>query len=141
MTKVDFYFNVTDKLAKSVELCERAIIKGRQLTIFTQDVAMSDLLQQQLWQQSPSSFLTNAHSHALEGSFSAIVLDSTGEHLLQDDVLINLQAQHPPFFSRFRHLIEIVSMDEADKVAARVRFKFYKDRGYAIKTTDVAVSL
>jgi DNA polymerase-3 subunit chi len=61
--------------------------------------------------------------------------------LLQDDVLINLQAQHPPFFSRFRHLIEIVSMDEADKVAARVRFKFYKDRGYAIKTTDVAVSL
>jgi DNA polymerase-3 subunit chi len=140
MTKVDFYFNVADKLAKSVELCERATLKGRQLTIFTQDAAMSDLLQQQLWQYSPSSFLTNAQSHTPESAFSAIVLDSTGEHLMQDDVLINLQAQHPPFFSRFRHLIEIVSTDEADKVAARVRFNFYKDRGYTIKTTDVAVS-
>lgn len=140
MTKVDFYFNVADKLAKSVELCERATLKGRQLTIFTQDVAMSDILQQKLWQHTPSSFLTNAPSYAPESIFSTIVLDSTGEHLMQDDVLINLQAQHPPFFSRFRHLIEIVSTDEADKIAARVRFKFYKDRGYTIKTTDVAVS-
>ena len=138
MTRVDFYFNVPDKLAKSVELCERAVNKGRQLTIFTLNESMNAQLQQRLWQHSFTSFLTNAQAHEPGSIFSAIVLDANGENLLQDDVLINLQSQHPPFFSRFRHLIEIVSLDEADKMAARARFKFYKDRGYQIKSTDVA---
>lgn len=137
MTRVEFYVNVPDKLAKSVELCERAVNKGRQLTIFTQNDEMSQALQRQLWHFSGASFLTNALAHEPSSVFSAIVLDSLGEQLLQDDVLINLQNQHPPFFSRFRHLIEIVSEDEADKIAARTRYKFYKDRGYQIKTTDV----
>lgn len=137
MTRVEFYVNVPDKLAKSVELCERAVNKGRQLTIFTQNDEMNQVLQRQLWQLSGTSFLTNALPHEPSSTFSAIVLDALGEQLLQDDVLINLQEQPPPFFGRFRHLIEIVSLDEADKMAARIRYKFYKDRGYQIKTTDV----
>ncbi len=141
MTRVDFYFNVEDKLAKSVELCKKVTDKGRQLTIYTQNNAMNDVLGQALWGGSPASFLTNAQSHEQAAEFSSIVLDSTGERLLQDDVLINLQAQNPPFFSRFRHLIELVGMDEDDKRAARIRFKFYKDRGYTIKTVDVLASL
>ncbi|MGB4811895.1 MAG: DNA polymerase III subunit chi [Methylophilaceae bacterium] len=138
MTRVDFYFNVSNKLTKSVELCDKAIQKGHLLTIFTQDDSMNAHLQKALWQVSATSFLTNAEPHDPSSVFSAIILDSTGDNLLQDDVLINLQTQHPPFFSRFRHLIEIVTTDEADKMAARVRFKFYKDRGYQIKSTDVA---
>ncbi|HOY69692.1 MAG TPA: DNA polymerase III subunit chi [Methylotenera sp.] len=137
MTRVEFYVNVPDRLAKSVELCARAVNKGRQITIFTPDESTSAQLQQQLWQHSATSFFTNAQQHEPSSIFSAIVLDALGEQLLQDDVLINLQEQHPPFFSRFRHLIEIVSEDAADKMAARIRYKFYKDRGYHIKTTDV----
>jgi len=59
------------------------------------------------------------------------------EQLIHDDVLVNLQAQHPPFFSRFRRLIEIVGVDEEDKAAARIRYRFYRDRGYEIKSFDV----
>lgn len=137
MTRVEFYVNVPDRLVKSVELCARAVNKGRQITIFTPDESISAQLQQQLWQHSATSFFTNAQRHEPSSIFSAIVLDALGEQLLQDDVLINLQEQHPPFFSRFRHLIEIVSENDADKMAARIRYKFYKDRGYHIKTTDV----
>ncbi len=136
MTRVEFYYNVPDRLAKSAELCERALQKGRQLTIFTQDAAMSIHLQQLLWQHSTTSFLANAQPDDATSAFSAIVLDCHGKKLQQDDVLINLQGQHPPFFSRFRHLVELVGTKEVDKVAARVRYKFYKDRGYTIKTTD-----
>ena len=137
MTRVEFYVNVPDKLAKSVEVCARAVNKGRQITIFSSDESINVQLQQQLWQHSATSFFTNAQQHESSSAFSAIVLDALGAQLLQDDVLINLQEQHPPFFSRFRHLIEIVSEDEADKMQARIRYKFYKDRGYEIKTTDV----
>jgi DNA polymerase-3 subunit chi len=66
-----------------------------------------------------------------------IIIDATGEQLIQDDILINLKTDHPPFFSRFRYLVELVGSDEADKVAARARYKFYRDRGYQIKSTDV----
>jgi len=140
MTRVEFYFNVPDKLAKTAELCERAVAKGRQLTVFTQDQAMNSVLQQQLWQRSASSFLPSSGADQVTSQFSPIVLATNGENLLQDDVLINLQTQHPPFFSRFRHLVELVGSDEADKVAARARFRFYRDRGYEVKSIDATVS-
>lgn len=137
MTRVEFYFNVADKLAKSAELCEKAINKGRQLTLLTQDEHMSTTLQQHLWQLSATSFLANAKASEAHSAFSAILLDCAGENLQQDDILINLQNQQPPFFSRFRHLVEIVGKDESERLSARQRFKFYRDRGYAIRTTDV----
>lgn len=138
MTRVEFFLNVPDKLAKIAELCEKAVEKGRQLTIFTPDDAMSRALQQRLWQQSATVFLPSNLSDDVMSQFAPIVLDTNGENLVQDDVLINLQSGHPPFFSRFRYLVELVGDDEADKAAARVRFRFYKDRGYEVKTRDMA---
>ena len=46
MTRVEFFFNVADKLEKTAELCEKAVAKGRQLTIYSQDDVMSSQLQQ-----------------------------------------------------------------------------------------------
>ena len=138
MTRVEFYFNVQDKLAKVSELCEKAIAKGRQLTVFTQDKKVGEELQQELWHFSPVSFLPSAFPQDNTADVSPIILDASGELLLQDDILINLKTDHPPFFSRFRYLVELVGSDEADKVAARARYKFYRDRGYQIKSTDVS---
>lgn len=138
MTRVEFFFNVPDKLVKVAELCEKAVAKGRQLTIFSPNDMMSSAMQQQLWQQSMTSFLPSHVSSEAKSKYSPIVLDDNGENLIQDDILINLQTQYPPFFSRFRHLVELVGVDEADKVAARTRFRFYRDRGYDIKTSDMA---
>lgn len=139
MTRVEFFFNVPDKLAKAAELCEKAVVKGRQLTIFTADEAMSQSMQKCLWQHSALSFLPSSTPEESASEFAAIIVDSKGEKLLQDDVLINLQQQYPPFFSRFRYLVELVGTEEADKVEARARFRFYKDRGYEIKSTDVSM--
>jgi DNA polymerase-3 subunit chi len=139
MTRVEFIFNVPDKFAKVTDICEKAVAKGRQLTVFTQDNMMNDTLQKQLWRQSVTSFLPGNFPDDAMSQFSPIVLDTTGEHLLQDDVLINMQAEIPPFFSRFRYLVELVGHEESDKTAARVRFKFYRDRGYEIKRTDMAL--
>ena len=138
MTRVEFYFNVVDKFEKTAELCQKALVKGRQLTVYTQNEAMSDDVKTSLWQHSPSSFLANSKIDELSSQFSPIIIDSQGENLLQDDVLINLHAAQPLFFTRFRYLVELVGNDEADKALARARFRFYKDRGYDIKSTDAA---
>ena len=140
MTRIEFYFNVADKLAKATELCERAVAKGRQLTVFTQDDAMSNNLQQKLWQHSPTSFLPSAYPQDDISAYVPIILDAAGSQLIQDDILINLKTEHPPFFSRFRYLVELVGNEEDDKVAARQRYKFYRDRGYQVKSTDAAAA-
>ncbi len=140
MTRVEFFTNVPNKHEKAISLCEKALAKGRQLTILLDNAHELSEIQQQLWQAGPSSFLANARADAANAALAPIVLDIDGRLLHQDDVLINLQAETPLIFSRFRYLAEIVGFDEADKVRARARFKFYRDRGYQIKTTphDVA---
>ena len=53
-------------------------------------------------------------------------------------MLINLHASPPPFFSRFERLAEIVGIDEAEASAARKRYRFYRERGYELRTHNLA---
>lgn len=143
MTRVDFYFNVGDKLRKTSELTQKALYKQRKVMVCAANETQAMNLSHALWCDALSSFLPHCLVHALitdEATLkiTPVVITSLQEqHLNQDDVLINLQIHHPVFFSRFRQLIELVGTDEADKAAARLRFKFYRDRGYEIKTIDV----
>lgn len=141
MTRVEFFFNVPDKLIKASELCERGVARGRKISVLTQSHNMSKLLQQQLWQHSATSFLPSSLPKDAWSELSPIMLITLGDELIQDDVLINLQSEHPAFFSRFRYLAELVGLDEADKAAARARFRFYKDRGYEVKSQDVSANI
>jgi len=138
MTRIEFFFNVDDKLAKAAELCEKSVDKGRELMIFTQGDEMNDAFQQVLWQQSATSFLACTKADKAIRQHSSIVVSDNSDHLIKDDILINLQAEYPPFFSRFRYLVELVGNDDGDKATARLKFRFYRDRGYEIKSTDMA---
>jgi DNA polymerase-3 subunit chi len=54
------------------------------------------------------------------------------------EVLVNLSAEHPPFFERHERLLEIVAQDEEQVLAGRARFKYYRERGYALRSHDLA---
>jgi len=145
MTHIEFIVNVENKLAKAAELCEKEVTKGRLVTISSDNEAHLPEIQNTLWQVSPHSFLP---MHTLENSekdsyfsefctihFALHNEFSTQHNFIQDDVLLHFHALTPPFFSRFRYLFELVGLEESDKAAARLRYKFYRDRGYDIKTT------
>jgi DNA polymerase-3 subunit chi len=51
---------------------------------------------------------------------------------------VNLDSQQPEFFSRFERVIEVVTGDDEDRQAARARWKFYQERGYALTSYDIA---
>ena len=137
MTRVEFFFNVEDKLQKLAELSEKAIAKNVKLLMFTKNKEAAAEIQQYLWSL-PKQFLPNYLATDALASAAPIVVDWQGEKLFHDEVLVNLQHSQPLFFSRFRRLIEIVGVDEADKADARGRYKFYRDRGYEIKSYDAA---
>ena len=136
MTRIEFFFNVEDKLQKIAELCGSAVRKGRRLMVYSADAETTARLGDYLWTSPATGFTPHCRpDHAL-AAVTPVILDHYGEQLVHDDVLINLQQQYPPFFSRFRRLIEIVGLDEADRGAARERYRFYRDRGYEIKLLD-----
>ena len=138
MTRIEFFFNVDDKLQKVVSLAESAVRKGRKLMLFTQDEQSSIAIERYMWTQPATGFLPHCRpEHDLAGQ-TPVIVDWMGEKLVHDDVLVNFKSEHPPFFSRFRRLIELVGFDEEEKVAARQRFRFYRDRGYEIKSFDVS---
>ena len=53
-------------------------------------------------------------------------------------MLINLHPSPPPFFSRFERLVEIVGAGADDIAAGRERWRFYKERGYALRSHNLA---
>jgi DNA polymerase-3 subunit chi len=138
VTRIDFYFNVEDRFRQLAELAGQAVSKSRRLFVFVGDAAMAERVEHALWTHVPTGFLPHCRSdHALAAE-TPIIIDWRGESLLHDDVLINLQPGHPPFFSRFKGLIEIVGQDETDRAQARDRYRFYRDRGYEIRSHDIA---
>jgi DNA polymerase-3 subunit chi len=54
-----------------------------------------------------------------------------------EDNLLNLSNELPPGFSRFENLVEIISVDDAVRLPARDRVKFYRDRGYDLHFRDL----
>lgn len=136
MTRVDFYFNVANKPALLHELVQVALSKRRLVTITVIDEAAAKVASAALWQTTHESFLPSVLVNNPLAVHTPIVLHWQNQPVVQDELLINLNATQPSFFSQFTQLIELVGDDEQDKTAARERYKFYRDRGYEIKNID-----
>jgi DNA polymerase-3 subunit chi len=139
MTRIEFYFNVANKPQVLADLVQAALLKRRQVTILAADEAAASQISSDLWQTKPESFLPNVLANQPHATQTPVLIDWQDKNLQQDDMLINLSAHEPSFFSRFTHLVELVGEVEQDKVSARLRYKFYKDRGYEIKNIDTKI--
>lgn len=138
MTRIDFYFNVANKQQMIADLVQSAVHKRRQVTICVADESSAANISTDLWQHKPESFLPNVLANDVAAAQTSVLIHWQDNASLQDDMLINLTVNKPTFFSQFTQLIELVGDDEQDKIAARARFKFYRDRGYEIKSIDYA---
>ncbi len=147
MTQIDFYFNAADKLKLVATLSNKAVtqyLSGIPLTrmcLFTPDEETTVRVETALWTFQQTSFLPHCRAGNPRSSETPLIVDhqfGVEANLLHDEVLLNLCPQYPSFFSRFRRLIEIVGNGDDDKAAAREKFRFYRDRGYEIRSHDVA---
>ena len=112
MTRIEFNFNVPDKRQLIENLALAALQKHRKVTIFTENAAQSASISEYLWQNNPTSFLPNIVTDLVadsaraipHASASRIVIGSQADafdnDLNHDDLLINLTATEPRFFSR-----------------------------------------
>jgi DNA polymerase-3 subunit chi len=136
MTRIDFYFNVPNKLSLISNLVASTLIKHRQVTIFEADEHQANKVSEALWYGKSEDFLPTLLANHELAKHAPVLVSWHESQLIQDDMLINLTVKEPKFFSRFTQLVEVVSVDEEDKKLARERYKFYRDRGYEIKNID-----
>jgi DNA polymerase-3 subunit chi len=140
MTEIDFYFHVEDKLKTACALSAKIFARGLRLLAFCADAPASQTLSRMLWVNPAISFIPHCAPEHKLAAITPVIIDHEGTKLLHDQVLLNLRPEWPPFFSRFQRLIEIVSLDEEDRQQARERFRFYRDRGYEIRSHDMSRS-
>lgn len=137
MTEIDFCFNVVDKLRLVSRYAVKSMKQENRLFIFAPDEQMAGAVRQALWSFEQTSFIPHCSGSNALAAETPVIVDHATEPLIHDDLLLNLSPSHPPFFSRFKRLIEIVGNEEEDKAAARERFRFYRDRGYEIRRHDM----
>jgi DNA polymerase-3 subunit chi len=138
MTDVAFHFNAPDKLAYACRLLRKAVGSGSRVVVTagSNDLKKLDTL---LWTFSQLDFVPHALQSGDAGvvAASAVILSESVANAPHQQVLLNLGPQVPEGFERFERLIEVVSLDEADRQLARSRWKHYADRGYAITRHDL----
>jgi DNA polymerase-3 subunit chi len=138
MTQIDFYTHVGDKLRTACQLSAKAFAHGLKVTVFCPDPETVHRFDRLLWTTPPIGFVPHCAPDDPLAAETPVIVDCQGENLLHDEVLINLRPEWPPFFGQFQRLIEIVSLEDGDRAAARERFRFYRDRGYEIRTHDLS---
>lgn len=134
MTEVLFYTHVEDKLQTACALTGKALARKMRVLLLTADAAATTNLSRLLWTVPATGFIPHCRSADRLAPQTPVIVDHMPEPLVHDQVLINLCPETPAFFSRFQRLVEIVGTDEGDREAARTRFRFYRDRGYEIRT-------
>ena len=137
MTKVDFYTGSEDKLRTACQLSHKAMQNGLRVLLHVPNDDTADKLDKLLWHYPATAFLPHCRNHEAEASTTPIVI-GCDENFPHSALLISLHTECTEFFSRFERVIEIVGRDEADAQQGRLRFKFYKDRGYEIGHHDLA---
>lgn len=141
MTRIDFYLNAASKLQVACQIAAKAIRQQAKVLIMAPDEGVARSIDQLMWTMPATGFLPHCMSSDRLAPETPVLIARSTERLALDDVLLNLGTEPPPGFTRFRRLIEIVSReDEADRQAARERFRFYRDRGYELHHHDLAQS-
>jgi DNA polymerase III subunit chi len=139
MTDIAFHFNVSDKMAYACRLLRKATAAGARVVV-TGSVETLHALDRHLWTFSALDFVPHCLYSASSDLLSAspVVLQPDLAQCPHAQVLLNLHPQVVDGYEKFQRVIELVTLDEAERQEARARWKAYQERGHTIVRHDVA---
>jgi len=138
LTRVDFYFNADSRLQVACQLAAKALQQRLRVLVYAPDDAIARELDRMLWTYQAIGFVPHCMASDPLAVETPVLISRDAQPTGHDEVMMNLHIETPPAFSRFQRLVEIVGAEEADRQAARDRFRFYRDRGYEIASHDLA---
>ena len=137
MTEISFYTFADDKLAVARQLTAKAFARGMHVMLYAPDQALAQTLDTILWTTPAQSFLPHCRDTHPLASQTPVLIGETVDAVKRADVMINLHHERPSAFSRFGRLLEIVGLAADDVELGRQRYRFYRERGYALNTVDL----
>jgi DNA polymerase-3 subunit chi len=105
--------------------------------VYAPGEAVAAQIDRLLWTQPPTGFVPHCRSASPLAAETPVVIGASIEEVSHHDVLVNLDGDLPPAFARFERLIEIVGGDTADRLPARERYRFYRERGYPLSAHNL----
>ncbi|MFK7993730.1 MAG: DNA polymerase III subunit chi [Granulosicoccus sp.] len=144
MTRIDFYVlsdaSKATRLELICKLAEKACGRAQKVHLYSSDRLLLEEIDSRLWDFRPMSFIAHRllpESHLLSSEDNDPVLLSSAEPGSDRSLLMNLDSEVPPFFSRFERTLEIVNKEPDVQTAGRSRYRFYKQRGYPLQHHNV----
>jgi DNA polymerase-3 subunit chi len=137
MTRVDFYFNASDKLQVACRLAGKAAAQGKRLLIYASELETLQRIDRLLWTWPATGFVPHCAPRDALAAHTPVLIDAGTGAAQGCDVLLNLAGEAPPAFERFERLLEVVGRDDGDRREARSRYRFYRERGYPIADHDL----
>jgi DNA polymerase-3 subunit chi len=141
MTQVDFYVLPGDaaenRLRFACRLTDKAYRLGHRIFIHTESARQTRLLDDLLWTFQQGSFIPHSSDPETGPITPPVLLGHDVEPDASNQVLINLAAEVPLFFSRFERVAELIDDDVEIRRAGRSRYSFYKERGYPLRTHEI----
>jgi DNA polymerase-3 subunit chi len=144
VTQVDFYIIESEaddaRLKLTCRIADKAVREKQHVFINSPSESEARKLDELLWTFLQGSFIPHRivqqalPEPPLEPVLIGIGPEPTGERW---DVLINLGADVPEYFSRYRRVAEVVDGDAARREKSRERYRFYRDRGYQLNTVKM----
>ncbi|MCX7116994.1 MAG: DNA polymerase III subunit chi [Legionellales bacterium] len=146
MTKcrIDFYLSLDpDPKAQMLIACrllEKAYLRGHRVFVLCDSLAFAENLDELLWTFKELSFIP----HHLQGEGPEppppIQIGTEKPHGFRD-ILLNLCATIPPFFSQFRRIMEIIAADEPAIEIGRDHYREYRANGCELHTHEIESAL
>lgn len=154
MARIDFHSNVGDKLEYACRLTRKiwsATPAGQAVRNIVMVGEAADLkkLDVLLWSFSATDFLPHCFIDDEAATETPIVLtDDFSSPALQNiphaDVMIHLGMRMPKdvpaLVARFPRIVEVVTVNEAERLAGRERYKAYRELGHELHNFDQSKS-
>jgi len=141
MTRIDFYIlpdqAPEQRLRFTCRLVEKAYTLGHRVYIHTDNERTAAHLDELLWTYRADGFIPHQRSEEATEAPAPIEIGQDQDPAQHDDLLVNLAANTPRFFSRFQRVAEVIIQDPAVLDDSRKRFSFYRTRGYPMQTHDL----
>lgn len=144
MTRIDFAFGAPDRLRTACQVIYKHYLAGHELVVYSDDRPLLERFDLLLWAFEPTTFVPHvAADDALAGGTPVRLTSkppcAQGVIEPQQPIWLFNLAQHcPPNTDQFERVLEVVSADDNDKLAARVRWRQYKDAGHIPHAHDLA---
>ena len=139
--RVDFYLLKSDqhhdRWLYACRLLAKAYAKKHTVFVFSKNKQDAELIDELLWTFKEDSFIP----HNLQGEGPvpppAIQIGYEREPRGFNDILLNLSGSIPPFYSKFKRIMELVLNLEPEKEQSRLLYREYKADGCELYTHQI----